>query len=95
MLEKIDKIWIGFLFGIFFPAFCFFFYALKFILKFSFKKCTVMSESFEKSNLKYGNDLLNIKQLLFLIEFHKRSQFQNFIIKSTYFDNFQSVAFEN
>jgi len=28
MLEKIDKIWVGFLFGIFFPAFCFFCYWL-------------------------------------------------------------------
>lgn len=28
MLDKIDKIWIGFLFGIFFPALCFFCYWL-------------------------------------------------------------------
>lgn len=28
MLEKIDKIWVGFLFGIIFPAFCFFCYWL-------------------------------------------------------------------
>lgn len=28
MLDKIDKIWIGFLFGLFFPAFCFFCYWL-------------------------------------------------------------------
>lgn len=28
MLDKINKIWIGFVFGIFFPAFCFFCYWL-------------------------------------------------------------------
>jgi hypothetical protein len=28
MLDKIDKLWIGFLFGCFFPAFCFFCYWL-------------------------------------------------------------------
>ena len=30
MLDKINKIWMGFLFGIFFPAFTFFFYWLFF-----------------------------------------------------------------
>jgi hypothetical protein len=38
MLDKIDKIWIGFAFGLFFPAFCFFCYWLFFHNGLSFPK---------------------------------------------------------
>ena len=36
MLDKINKIWLGFLFGLFFPAFCFFCYWLFFQNQLSF-----------------------------------------------------------
>jgi hypothetical protein len=38
MLDKIDKKWIGFLFGLFFPALCFFCYWLFFNNQISFPK---------------------------------------------------------
>ncbi|MES2565342.1 MAG: hypothetical protein V4565_00650 [Bacteroidota bacterium] len=38
MLDKIDKKWIGFLFGLIFPAFCFLCYWLIFLNQLSFPK---------------------------------------------------------
>lgn len=41
MLDKIDKKWIGFVFGIFFPAFCFLCYWLFFYNHISFPKAFI------------------------------------------------------